>query len=101
MTRHIFILFLLIVLPGMVLVAQPLNRSTPDAMLKSAQEAESTGNPYAALEFYEDVYDETKDKAINVKIAMLNFELRDYQQAERLLSRIVLRDRRNEYTELK
>lgn len=101
MTKHIFALLLLIVVPGWVLLAQPLNRSTPDAMLKSAQEAESTGNPYAALEFYEDVYDETKDKAINVKIAMLNFELRDYQQAERLMSRMVLRDRRNEYTEMK
>ena len=101
MTKHIFSIFLLAVFPGIALLAQPLNRSTPDAMLKSAQEAESTGNPYAALEFYEDVYDETKDKAINVKIAKLNFELRDYQQAERQLSRIVLRDRKNEYTELK
>lgn len=101
MTKHIFSISFLVLFAGSVLLAQPLNRSTPDAMLKSAQEAESTGNPYAALEFYEDVYDETKDKAINVKIAKLNFELRDYQQAERQLSRIVLRDRKNEYTELK
>ncbi|MCK6695450.1 MAG: tetratricopeptide repeat protein, partial [Thermoanaerobaculia bacterium] len=101
MTKHIISISFLALFPGAVLLAQPLNRSTPDAMLKSAQEAESTGNPYAALEFYEDVYDETKDKAINVKIAKLNFELRDYQQAERQLSRIVLRDRKNEYTELK
>lgn len=101
MTKHIFFISFLVLFAGAVLPAQPLNRSTPDAMLKSAQEAESTGNPYAALEFYEDVYDETKDKAINVKIAKLNFELRDYQQAERQLSRIVLRDRKNEYTELK
>lgn len=101
MTKHILSISFLALLPGMVLLAQPLNRSTPDAMLKSAQEAESTGNPYAALEFYEDAYDETKDKAINVKIAKLNFELRDYQQAERQLSRIVLRDRKNEFTELK
>lgn len=101
MTKHIFSISFLVLFAGAVLPAQPLNRSTPDAMLKSAQEAESTGNPYAALEFYEDVYDETKDKAINVKIAKLNFELRDYQQAERQLSRIVLRDRKNEYTELK
>lgn len=101
MTKRIFFILLLAISPGIVLLAQPLNRSTPDAMLKSAQEAETTGNPYAALEFYEDVYDETKDKAINVKIAKLNFELRDYQQAERQLSRIVLRDRKNEYTDLK
>jgi peptidoglycan-associated lipoprotein len=101
MTKRIFFILLLAFSPGILLLAQPLNRSTPDAMLKSAKEAESTGNPYAALEYYEDVFDETKDKAINVKIAQLNFELRDYQQAERLLSRIVLRDRKSEYTELK
>lgn len=86
---------------GLSLSAQPLNRSTPDAMLKSAQEAESTGNPYAALEYYDDIYKETKDKAVYVKTAILNYELRDYQRAERLLSRLVLRDRKNEYGELK
>jgi peptidoglycan-associated lipoprotein len=83
------------------LSAQPLNRSTPDAMLKSAKEAEETGNPYAALEYYEDIYDATKDKAANIRIAVLNFELRDYQRAEKILSRVVQRDRGNQYPELK
>ncbi len=83
------------------LSAQPLNRSTPDAMLKSAKEAESTGNPYAALEYYEDIYDATKDKEANIRIAVLNFELRDYQRAEKILSRIVQRDRGNMYPDLK
>ncbi len=83
------------------LSAQPLNRSTPDAMLKSAKEAESTGNPYAALEYYEDIYDSTKDKEANIRIAVLNFELRDYQRTEKTLSRIVLRDRGNQHPELK
>lgn len=101
MKKLIFFISVLTFLSGISLQAQPLNRSTPDAMLKSAKEAESTGNPYAALEYYEDYYSDTKDKAINVKIAMLNFELRDYQQAERQLGRLVLRDRRHEYNELK
>ncbi len=84
-----------------VVQAQPLNRSTPDANKKSAEEAESTNNPYAALEFYEKVYDDTKDKAIAAKIAMMNFELRDYERAEKGFSRIVLRDRKGEFTALK
>ncbi len=90
-----------LLISGVDLIAQPLNRSTPDAMLKSAKEAEDTGNPYAALEYYEDLYKETKDRSHNVKIAMLNYELRDYNRAERLLGRLVVRDRKNEYTELK
>ncbi|TNE50067.1 MAG: hypothetical protein EP344_17510 [Bacteroidetes bacterium] len=96
-----FIITCILALSAFSLGAQPLNRSTPDAMLESAKEAESTGNPYAALEFYEEVYQETKEKDVNVKIALLNFELRDYKRAERLLSRLVLRDRKSEYTELK
>lgn len=101
MKKYLFSIATLIFLAGVSLHAQPLNRSTPEATLKSAKEAEASGNPYAALEYYEDYYDETKDKAIAVKVAQLNFELRDYQNAERQLSRIVLRDRKSEYTELK
>lgn len=83
------------------LSAQPLNRSTPDAMLKAAKQAEEEGNPYAALEYYENIYQETKDPLANHAVARLHFELRDYQRAERLLSKIVLRDRRNMYPDLK
>ncbi|MBK7937665.1 MAG: OmpA family protein [Lewinellaceae bacterium] len=81
--------------------AQPLNRSTPDANRKSAEEAEAANNPYEALELYDKVYDETKDRAVAIKIARLEYDLRDYQAAERAFSRLVLRDRKNELTELK
>ena len=84
-----------------VLKGQPLNRSTPEAMFKAAKQAEEEGNPYAALEYYEKTYQDTKDPKLNHAIARLNFELRDYQRAERLLSKIVLRDRRNLYPDLK
>lgn len=101
MKTYIFLILSILIIAGASLDAQPLNRSTPDAMLKSAKEAEATGNPYAALEYYEDLYKETKNKDYNIKVAMLNYQLRDYARAERLLSRIVVRDRKNEYTELK
>ena len=81
--------------------AQPINRSTPDANLKSAEEAVAASNPYEALELYEKVYDDTKEKDVAIKIAKLEYELRDYVKAERAFSRLVLRDRKNELTELK
>ena len=37
-------------LSAAVAYAQPLNRSTPDANRKSAEEAEAASNPYEALE---------------------------------------------------
>lgn len=95
------ILFLLTVLSGWMLRAQPINRSTPETNLKSAKEAEENGNPYEALDLYGKVYDESKDKAIAVKVAELEYTLRDYEKAERAYSRIVTRDRKQEYTEQK
>ncbi|MBL7806854.1 MAG: OmpA family protein [Saprospiraceae bacterium] len=84
------------------LQAQPLNRSTPEANLKSAQEAEADGNPYAAAELYERYLSENKqDKQIQAKVAKLNFDLRDYEKAEKGFSRLVNRDRKLEFTELK
>jgi peptidoglycan-associated lipoprotein len=82
--------------------AQPLNRSTPEATLKSAQEAEANGNPYEALNLLEKVYAENnKDKALAAKIANLQYELRDYEKAEKAFNRLVARDRKQEFVELK
>ncbi|HND86876.1 MAG TPA: hypothetical protein PK971_01035, partial [Saprospiraceae bacterium] len=81
--------------------AQPINTSTPEANLKAAQEAEANDNPYEALDRYEKVYDDGKDKAIAAKIAKMNYDLRDYERAERGFSKLVLRDRKGEFTELR
>lgn len=99
--KKLSILLTLTVLSGWVLQAQPINRSTPETNLKSAKEAEQNGNPYEALDLYEKVYESGKDKAIALKIAELEFTLRDYEKAERAYSRIVTRDRKQEYTEQK
>ena len=65
--------------------------------MKSAQEAEANGNPYAALDLYEKVYSDNKDKALAAKIARLNFDLRDYEKAEKSFNRLVARDRKLEF----
>lgn len=97
--------FALIILAAFVAIctqAQPLNRATPEANLKSAQEAEADGNPYAALDLYEKYLSENKnDKQIAAKVAKLNFDLRDYEKAEKGFARLTNRDRKLEFTELK
>ncbi|MEZ4921263.1 MAG: OmpA family protein [Saprospiraceae bacterium] len=99
--KKLFLLFAAAVVT-LQLEAQPLNRSTPEANLEAAKEAKASGNLYAALEKYEDVYDEDKkNKEVAAEIAMLNYELRDYKMASRGFSRLVLRDRKQEFTELK
>ncbi|MBK8554797.1 MAG: OmpA family protein [Lewinellaceae bacterium] len=100
--KKLLLLITIVLLGGIYAAqAQPLNRSTPEANLKSAKEAKAAGNLYAALEKYEDVYDDTKEKTVAAEIAMLNYQLRDYERAERGFSRLVLRDRKAEFTELK
>lgn len=64
------------------LTAQPLNRSTPEMMLKIAEEKYEAFDYYNALEWYEKYYDETKDKTVANKIAELHLMLRDYKKAE-------------------
>lgn len=83
-----------------LLQAQPINKATPEAMLKAAEAAEQDNNPYAALEVYQKIYDDNKDKNIYARIGKLNYMVRDYAAAEKVFSRIVLRDRKAEYTEL-
>lgn len=101
MKKLIFLITLFSAVTIAVSNAQPLNRSTPDANKKSAAEAEANGNPYEALDLYRKVYDETKDKETAIKIAKLEYELRDYAQAERAFGRLVTRDRKNELPEMK
>jgi len=99
MIKHSIIILLLLLAAS--ISAQPLNRSTPEANKKSAETAENSNNPYAALEFYEKVYSDSKDKQIAAKIAMMNYQLRDYDKAEKGFAKLVLRDRKGEFAPLK
>ncbi len=101
MLKNIVVSLCLLLWGGFWATAQPIKRSTPENMAKAAKESEAEGNPYTALEFYEKTYQETEDPLYNHAIARMHFELRDYQRAERQLSKIVLRDRRNLYPNLK
>ena len=58
-------LFFLITLTGLSIAvcnAQPINRATPDSNRKAAAKADSTNNPFTALDLWQDVYDDTKEK---------------------------------------
>lgn len=79
----------LLFLPFSLLIAQPLNRSTPETMLKTADEQYQLKNWDNARDWYEKYFNDTKDKSVLYKTADCYFQIRDYVKAERLLSRIV------------
>jgi len=78
---NIFFLFFLSI---PVLLAQPLNRNTPDKILEAAKNASSNMNYYAALQQYELLYNDNKNAGLLIKMADLNFKLRDYAKASSL-----------------
>ena len=99
MKKSLFLAAAFVMAAMTVSQAQPLNRSTPEANLKAAEEALNNGNPYAALEFFEKAYEDNKDKFLAARIAMMNIELRDYEKAEKSLTRLIQRDRKFEFVE--
>ena len=86
--RNLFTIFFAALFTGS-LIAQPLNRATPEANLKFANELFEAQDYYNALEKYELYYEETKDLEVALKIAVINEQLRDYSKAERSYKRIV------------
>jgi tetratricopeptide (TPR) repeat protein len=98
--RFFIIIFLFIGLNANIF-SQPISTSTPESMNRAADEDMAEGNIVGALEFYKKVYDETKDKQILAKIAKIEYDLRDYEKAEKAFFRLTSRDKRKEFTELK
>lgn len=71
------------------LVAQPLNKSTADEMLATAEEQLEMRDYYNALVWFEKAYEENRELDIAYKIATLHESLRDYRKGERWWKRIV------------
>lgn len=82
-------------------IAQPLNKESYEVMLQLAEEYYAMGDYYSALEKYEEAYDERGDKALTIKMAELQYELRDYVKAERLYRRLIDRAKDDTYNEYK
>ncbi len=78
-----------------VLFAQPLNRNTPDKILTAAETASSEMNYYAALQQYEKLYSDSKDTDLLIKMADMNFNLRDYVKASALYSKYYQGENKN------
>lgn len=84
------LLFVGLTIAGMVprsLSAQPLGKSRPEDILRVAEQELAADRPYSALKLFKDYYAEDKDRGIAYRIGLLNFELRDYQNAKNYLQR--------------
>ena len=96
--RYIFpILFFIGI--GTTLVAQPINSSTYGTKIYLAELATESNDYYNALKYYQEAYDDRKDKALIPLIADNHYKLRDYKKAESYYSRL-FRKRRGKAVEV-
>lgn len=73
------------------LMAQPINQATPEKMLEIAQAKLEMKDYYNALEWFEKYQEENETLEVAFQIAMLEYQLRDYSDAERSFRSIVRR----------
>lgn len=80
--------------------AQPITSNSFEQKVTAAKEAESRNNLLGAYEWYDQAYDDLRDgdrgdpriKEFAIKLADLNYELRDYEEAEKRYARILKND---------
>lgn len=78
-------------------LAQPIRKSSYENMLLAASESLANQDYYNALDWYEKAYEERKEKELTLTIAQMHYYLRDFVKAERWYSRLIDRDKNNEF----
>jgi tetratricopeptide (TPR) repeat protein len=82
-----------------VLTAQPIRDTNINQKFESAKLAEEQGNYAGAFDWYEKAYDEMREtsgrrsnpqlKRLALKLAELDYRLRDYEDAEKKYERVL------------
>jgi peptidoglycan-associated lipoprotein len=83
------------------LMAQPMTVVTYETKLAVADKAAEEGDYYGAIEWYSKAYDESKDLNLQITIADLFILARDYSRAEKIYDRILKRDKKKEFEDIR
>jgi peptidoglycan-associated lipoprotein len=97
--KRLYTLFILSLATLFTLGAQPLNKASYETMIETAEELVGNQDYYNALDWYEKAFDEREDRALIPIIAKMNYELRDYGDAERWYARLLRRAEETEFSE--
>ncbi len=94
----IFFTIGLILSLAIIVQAQPLNRSTPRALIKTAEARKDSMDYFNALEYYDKYFDDNKkDMEVLFQMAELNFLLRDYKRSSDQYARVFKKDKKGDY----
>lgn len=81
--------------------AQPLTKASYEMMLETAEKSATANDYYNAIEWFEKAYEESKDPNLLVAIGDLWYLLRDFQKAQKYYERILKRDKKNEFDDIR
>ncbi len=98
--RH-FILYCILLTASSMVVAQPVTVSSYETMVETAVNCAENHDYVNAIEWFEKAYAEKKDPYLQVAIGDMYFLLRDYPKAEKTYDRVIRRDKRDEFFDLR
>jgi peptidoglycan-associated lipoprotein len=81
--------------------AQPVEASSYETMIRTAQEAAENLDWDNAIIWFEKAYKESKDPNLLVAVGDLSMKMRDYIKAERMYDRVLKKDRTEEFTDIR
>lgn len=98
--KYIFFLFLFVAL-SIKGLSQPITSNSFERMVETAVNAAMNGDYVTAIEYFDKAYKEKKDPDFQVAIADMHMLLREYNKAEKLYERVLKRDKRDEYFDVR
>jgi peptidoglycan-associated lipoprotein len=94
-------ILLLLILTKVVGITQPVEASSYESMIKTAEEAAEKYDYNNAIDWFDKAYKESKDPNLLVAMGDLSMLLRDYSKAERLYDRVLKRDKLDNFLDIK
>lgn len=99
--NKLYTVLFLIFVSAHVVYAQPVTASTYEMKVQTAVNAAENHDYLNAIEWFEKAYLESKDPNLQVAIGDMYMLLRDYPKAEKVYERVIKRDKRDEFFDIK
>lgn len=98
--NKLYISFILL-LSTLYVTGQPVTATTYETTVNTAVTAAENFDYLTAIEWFEKAYTESKDPNLQIAIGDMYMLLRDYGKAEKVYERVIKRDKRDEFFDIK
>lgn len=96
-----YICFFIFWISSVILFSQPITTQTREMMIETGIECADNGDYVNAVEWFNKAYKEEKGNDLLVAIGDMYMLLRDYEKAEKYYERVLRRDKRDDYFDLR